>query len=65
MTVPGRQKLTAKAPKVEVSTLAIEQPRPVGRPRTGKRGDADFRNVIIYLREDTNAEVDEILWRRS
>lgn len=42
----------------------IERLRSVGRPRAGKRSDASFRNVTVYLRKDTHADVDEILRRR-
>jgi len=52
-----------KAPPVE--TVAVEeQPRPVGRPKTGKRSNEDFRNVTVYIRKQTHADVDDILRKR-
>lgn len=55
-----------EAPRARAVPVARppQQPRPVGRPRTGKRSDANFRNVTVYIRKDTHADADEILRRR-
>ena len=59
---------TKKAPVVKASAVetaaAEEQPRPVGRPKTGKRSNEDFRNVTVYIRKQTHAEVDDLLRKR-
>jgi hypothetical protein len=52
-----------EAPAAPVSR-PIEQPRLVGRPKTGKRSNEDFRNVTVYIRKDTHSDVDDILRHR-
>jgi len=61
---PKKAKLTRAEEAPAAVSLLKEQPRPVGRPKTGKRSNEDFRSVTVYIRKDTHAYVDEILRRR-
>jgi hypothetical protein len=62
---PKKAKLTrAEEASAAPVSRPIEQPRPVGRPKTGKRSNEDFRSVTVYIRKDTHSDVDEILRRR-
>jgi hypothetical protein len=67
---PAEQRVRARevrpveeVPVAPVSRL-IEQPRSVGRPKTGKRSNEDFRNVTVYIRRDTHSDADDILRHR-
>jgi len=62
-TPSAKKAPVVKAPAVETAAVE-EQPRPVGRPRTGKRSNEDFRNVTVYIRKQTHAEVDDLLRKR-
>lgn len=53
-----------EAPTAAPVSRPSDQPRSVGRPKTGKRSNEDFRSVTVYIRKDTHADVDEILRRR-
>jgi hypothetical protein len=39
--------------KTSKGKAAAEAPRRVGRPRTGKRSDPDYRQVSAWIRRDT------------
>lgn len=61
----------ARAPKTEEPTTDSQPPeptqapaaRPVGRPKTGKRSNPDYRGVTVYLRKKHQREID--LWLRQ
>lgn len=42
-----------------------EPPRSVGRPKTGKRSNADFRQVSAWVRRDTYTRVKARLFNKE
>lgn len=64
----NREKKPVKAkpePKpAPVIVPAAEAPRPVGRPRTGKRSNPDYRNTTVYIDKNLHADIDEWLRRQ-
>jgi hypothetical protein len=51
-----------KRPKEKAGTGV---PRKVGRPRTGKRSDPDYRQVSAWIRRDTYDRVTRRLFTRE
>jgi hypothetical protein len=51
-----------KGPRKKAGTGA---PRKVGRPRTGKRSDPDYRQVSAWIRRDTYVRVTRRLFVRE
>ena len=65
-TTPApRQKSAPIAPASQSTTAELTpEPRSVGRPRTGKRSNEDYRGVTVYIQKTTQANVDDLLRKR-
>jgi hypothetical protein len=59
-----KQPKSARSQSTREIAAPEAQPRSVGRPRTGKRSNQEYRGITVYIKRKTHADVDDLLRKR-